>query len=304
MTPFRIIHVSDTHLGQAHPWITANFEAMADIIARQRPDLVINMGDVAFDGAGSDADLAFARARHAALRSEVRVIPGNHDLGDNPWRGHDAETITAARRDRYRQHFGEDYWRIDVDRWMLVGLNAQLFGSGLPDEDEQWSFLANAAADAGDRLVALFIHKPLFKDAPGESDVNHRYVVPAHRRRLMAALADVDVRLVASGHVHQHRRHRPGGAKQARTALPHAEHCWGPSAAFILPDRIQPVIGTKRATSAMISIAAALRSRPSSLTRWSITTSPLSSTCSRGASQAPAYAGQRCADPRPPPGDR
>jgi 3',5'-cyclic AMP phosphodiesterase CpdA len=44
MTPFRIIHISDTHLGAAHPWITANFEAMADIIARQRPDLVINTG--------------------------------------------------------------------------------------------------------------------------------------------------------------------------------------------------------------------------------------------------------------------
>jgi Icc protein len=36
--------------------------------------------------------------------------------------------------------------------------------------------------------------------------------------------------------VHQHRRHRVDGV----------DHCWAPSTAFVLPDRRQPLIGTKR----------------------------------------------------------
>jgi hypothetical protein len=49
-------------------------------------------------------------------------------------------------------------------------------------------------------------------------------------------LRDADVRLVASGHVHQHRRHRVGAV----------EYCWAPSTAFVIPDARQPRIGTKR----------------------------------------------------------
>jgi hypothetical protein len=47
--------------------------------------------------------------------------------------------------------------------------------------------------------------------------------------------AAVDLRLVGSGHVHQRRDFTFG----------HTRHVWAPSAGFILPERIQPVIGTK-----------------------------------------------------------
>jgi hypothetical protein len=44
-----------------------------------------------------------------------------------------------------------------------------------------------------------------------------------------------DVRLVASGHVHQRRDFTYG----------HTRHVWAPSTGFIMPERIQPVIGAK-----------------------------------------------------------
>ena len=47
--------------------------------------------------------------------------------------------------------------------------------------------------------------------------------------------AAVDLRLVASGHVHQRRDFTFG----------HTRHVWAPSTGFILPERIQPIIGTK-----------------------------------------------------------
>lgn len=65
--------------------------------------------------------------------------------------------------------------------------------------------------------------------------MNQRYVTPEHRRRLLDVLGGTDLRLVASGHVHQHRRRRVGDV----------EHCWAPSTAYVLPDRLQPRIGDK-----------------------------------------------------------
>ena len=55
------------------------------------------------------------------------------------------------------------------------------------------------------------------------------------RSRLIEMLSAVDLRLVASGHVHQRR-----DFTHART-----RHVWAPSAGFIVPDSRQEVIGIK-----------------------------------------------------------
>jgi 3',5'-cyclic AMP phosphodiesterase CpdA len=237
VSAYRIIQVSDTHLGVAKPWFTQNFAAMARIAAARRPDLVINTGDISFHGDDDDGDLAFARDCHASLEVPWRALPGNHDLGDNPLPGvaPDGHVITAARRDRYLRYFGDDYWTIDAGDWLLIGLNAQLLGSGLAAEVAQWAFLEAATSRAEGRPVALFLHKPLFKVDPGETEIHQRYVAPPSRARLLGALAGVDLRLVASGHVHQHRVHTAAGV----------DHCWCPSTAFLIPDWKQPWIGTK-----------------------------------------------------------
>ena len=236
MSRFRVIQISDCHLSREKSWFVPNFEAIARVINAERPDLVVNTGDVALDGQNREDDLAFARECHATLGVPCRAVPGNHDLGDNPPLRRPGEDITDERRARYCRHFGEDHWLVDAGNWMLVGINAELLGSGLAAEDAQWSFLASAAAQAKTRPVALFVHKPLFNRDPAETEVNHRYVTPESRRRIRKTLGDANVKLVASGHLHQHRRHRVG----------EIDYCWAPSTAYVLSDRRQPVIGTKR----------------------------------------------------------
>src|SRR5262245_35001498 len=131
MEGLRVVQVSDTHLSERHPPLVANFYTAGRIIAALVPDLVINTGDLSFDGTACEADLAYARACHTALGVPVRAIPGNHDLGDNPWRPAMAKSISEDRLARYRGHFGADYWTADTAGWRLIGLNVQLFGSGL-----------------------------------------------------------------------------------------------------------------------------------------------------------------------------
>ena len=55
------------------------------------------------------------------------------------------------------------------------------------------------------------------------------------RSRLVQMLGTVDLRLVASGHVHQRRDFTYG----------HVRHVWAPSAGFIISDARQEVIGIK-----------------------------------------------------------
>ena len=233
---FRVVHISDTHLAEDVRPFVWNFQAAVALIRARRPDLVVNTGDVTLDGAHRPHDLTFARDCHEELDAPWVCIPGNHDIGDNPWKTDLGDPITDERLGLYRRTFGEDWWIVDAGAWMLLGVNAQLLGSGLADEDTQWAFIESAVARSAGRPVAVFVHKPLFRDHADETGIDGRYVPPAPRRRLAQALHGADVRLVASGHVHQHRRHRVQGI----------EHAWAPSTAFVLPDSRQPRIGVKR----------------------------------------------------------
>ena len=84
MTQFRLTQISDTHLARRIPKLTRNFEQLANYVDATRPDLVLNTGDVCFDGPSGPGDLDYARALHDALPVPCRYLPGNHDIGDNP----------------------------------------------------------------------------------------------------------------------------------------------------------------------------------------------------------------------------
>jgi hypothetical protein len=97
------------------------------------------------------------------------------------------------------------------------------------------SWLAATAAEAGDRPVALVLHRPLFQDSPLDEKPHHRYLPLASRRRLLDLLSGVALRAVLSGHTHQYRD---------RT-VPAVRHVWLPSTAFYLPDELQERLGEK-----------------------------------------------------------
>ncbi len=240
MHEFRLTQISDTHLAHRLQKLTDNFHRVSEHIDATRPDLVINSGDLAFDGPTSRDNLAFAKSLHEALPVPCRYLPGNHDLGDNPTAigpvpKHPA---TESLRQNYLAVIGEDRWRFDEAGWCFIGLNSLIMNTGIDSEAEQYDWLAAHLATTGGKPVALFIHKPLFLNTPGDPELESsaiRYVPQPRRAQLIEMLGSVDLRLIASGHVHQRRDFTSG----------HVRHVWAPSAAFIIPDRIQEVIGVK-----------------------------------------------------------
>jgi 3',5'-cyclic AMP phosphodiesterase CpdA len=240
MTEFRLTQISDTHLARRFPKLTANFERLSEYIDTTRPDLVINSGDMAFDAPGSPDDLEFARSLHDALPVPCRYLPGNHDIGDNPTQTTPRPPHPVNEKDRqaYIAAFGDDRWRFEAAGWCFIGLNSLVMNSGLVSETEQFDWLAAELASAHGKPVALFLHKPLYLTAPDDPELEPsaiRYVPPQPRRRLLEMLRGVDLRLVASGHVHQRRDYSYRGVR----------NIWSPSAGFIISDKRQERIALK-----------------------------------------------------------
>jgi 3',5'-cyclic AMP phosphodiesterase CpdA len=240
MSEFRLIQISDTHLARRLTTLTDNFHRVGDYIDARRPDLVINSGDLTFDAPTNRDDLDFARTLHDSLPVACRYLPGNHDIGDNPTAAGPPPSQPATEKDRqnFLSTFGEDRWRFEAAGWCFIGLNSQIMNTGLGSEAEQFDWLAAQLADAGGRPVALFLHKPLFLDSPDDPELAAtaiRYVPVPSRTRLTGMLGAVDLRLVASGHIHQRRDFVFGRTR----------HVWAPSVGFIISDRRQEVIGAK-----------------------------------------------------------
>jgi 3',5'-cyclic AMP phosphodiesterase CpdA len=240
MSEFRLTQISDTHLARRLTRLTDNFDRVREYIDAKRPDLVINTGDLAFDGPTSRDDLEFARELHASLPVACRYLPGNHDIGDNPTRVGPVPPHPASEADceRFLAIFGEDRWRFEAAGWSFIGLNTLIMNTGLASEALQFDWLASQLAKADGRPVALFLHKPLYLNAPDDPELaatSIRYVPMPARSRLVEMFANVDLRLVASGHVHQIRDFTYG----------HVRHVWAPSAGFVISDKRQELIGVK-----------------------------------------------------------
>ena len=240
MSEFRLTQISDTHLTRRLGPLTDNFNRLAEHIDASRPDLVVNSGDVAWDGPTSPNDFAYARTLHEALPVPCRYLPGNHDIGDNPtaFAPVPAEPVSERHCQAFVTAFGEDRWRFDAAGWCFIGLNSLVMNSALTREAEQFEWLASELATTKGQPAALFLHKPLFLNTPDDPELETtaiRYVPMPARRRLVDMLRTADVRLVASGHVHQRRDFTHRGMRQI----------WAPSAGFIISDARQERIGVK-----------------------------------------------------------
>ncbi len=248
----RLILVSDTHLSPSAPEAQANWEAVLRYVAAAAPDLVIHLGDLTQDGARNADDLHHGRRQLDRLPAAWHAVPGNHDIGDNPWPGApDGSAVDAGRQQRWLDIIGADHWSLMTEGWTLLAINAQLLGSGLEAEAAQWSWLEEQVRERGEnQQIALLTHKPVTStDAEGASSPPYRFLPAPGRDRLADLLR---APLVISGHVHQYRLLRLGGTV----------HLWAPSTWAVLPDQAQPVLGAKRCGIVSLELAAGLPPQP------------------------------------------
>ncbi|RLP77961.1 hypothetical protein D9V32_01115 [Mycetocola tolaasinivorans] len=216
MTSFTLLHVSDPHLGhsggdqRAHQAETAWASLHAEV-ARNRPDLVVITGDLVVDDPDDRADRALAHARISALEAPAYVVPGNHDVGDHTtrsglpvdWHG---SRVSDARVDAWEATWGPGHWLREHDDWVLLGINAQVLGSGLAAEARQWEWLELVALPAvSGRPLLVFSHESLDTRPETEGTVDSWMSIPTEAsRRLWAMLEPHRPIAVCAGHTHRH----------------------------------------------------------------------------------------------------
>lgn len=217
-----LVLLSDLHLSPLHGYFWQNWCWARDVANAIGADYVVVNGDLTINGADDDAEIAFGARALKSLTSPVLVLPGNHDVGDDP-PGQDAkQLIEKPRLTRWHGAFGADRFSVELGRWRLIGINAQLCGSGLPEEVVQERWLA-AELGRDPRPVVLFLHKPLFLDSPDDDSITTDAINPEPRSRLMNLVRSGHVRMVVSGHLHGHRDREIDGRR----------YLWLPSTAFL-----------------------------------------------------------------------
>jgi alkaline phosphatase D len=152
------------------------------------------------------------------------------------------QPIDQARLDRFQARLGAGRGLSDLPGWRVIGLNSEVMGTDLPEEAAQAAFIAEAAAGAGARRIALFLHKPVFVTTPEDPTFDY-WSVPPHARAALAPLLDhAGLRLVASGHLHLHHH-----ALRGRVA-----YAWAPPISFLVRPQDQPGLPGTRRTGALL----------------------------------------------------
>jgi 3',5'-cyclic AMP phosphodiesterase CpdA len=181
----KILVISDIHLSPTHGFFWENWTVARDFANATGGQAVIVNGDLCINGPEDNEELAFAAYAVRGLAARVFTLPGNHDVGDEPPGQDPDQLIDQGRMARWLRAFPGDRWRFETGGWVVAGLNAQLFGSGLGREKEQRSWLENVLKEAQPKPVALFLHKPLFVEAPSDNKFSVACMNPEPRQDLL-----------------------------------------------------------------------------------------------------------------------
>lgn len=226
MADLRIVQITDTHLLASGGVIARNLDLVVEHInATLRPDLVLHSGDVVGIHPDDRDDREAAVRALGALDAPTLYIPGNHDIGmsgPEPWMG---LVVTSERVAEHNRVFGEVPFLHPFGEWGLLGLSSELFGTGLPEEDQQWEWLERTLAEPDGGPLLMFMHRPLWLPGPGAT-VPADTIPVADRDRLLALPGARRLRAIGSGHIHCYRS-RP------RPERPDLLEVWAPPTGFM-----------------------------------------------------------------------
>ncbi|RUT32479.1 metallophosphoesterase [Arsenicitalea aurantiaca] len=212
----KLVHLSDLHFGRHDPRLA---EGLADDVNAQGADLIVISGD--FTQVGSTVEFEAAEAFLKTLDAPVFAVPGNHDV----------PAVNVIRRffdpyGLYRRHIADDLEPFLVMKGvafsgMRTARRARLewnWGHGTISRS-QLRRLEERFEQAPEGAVRVVVaHHPLL--FPTEPMLQRTKRVKRADEAL-AAFAELDVRLVLSGHFHLSyvRKHEPGVAEGAPTGV-------------------------------------------------------------------------------------
>jgi 3',5'-cyclic AMP phosphodiesterase CpdA len=187
----RLLHVSDLHTG-THEEREVE-EALARLVERLEPQLVVASGDLAHRGRRQELERAASLLR--SLGPPVLAVPGNHDLPHTP-----------ARFVRPWAEF-ERVWETTEPTASAPGLHVVGLNSARPFRHQGGALSREQLAGATERLGQA-------EDGALRVAVLHHHLIGApwraarkrpvsHRNHVLRTLVDAGAELILAGHIHQ-----------------------------------------------------------------------------------------------------
>ena len=179
---------------------TALYEKAIAAANRLRPVFVVVTGDLVQDPNSNEQHAELMRITgRLGSNVPIRFATGNCDVGNTPT----AETLGV-----YRKKFGDDTYSFDAGGSHFVVLNSSvcLDPSEVPEEwDSLVEFLRGDldahSPDSGHTIV--FMHHPLFGEAPDEPDDGVKFIPRERRRVILDLLRKHETSGGFAGHWHQ-----------------------------------------------------------------------------------------------------
>lgn len=211
MLNVRFALVSDPHVtrgtNEDQPLYRGRFERTIESVNSHGVDAVLMAGDLTQGGKADE----FADYRELAgkFKAPVYAVPGNHDVGGKVLPNE--KGVTAARVTNFEKIIGPTFWSQTIKGVRVLGIDSPVLGSGLPVENDQWTFLDKELDKPHEEPTLVLTHYPPFLDKVDEPGGTYWNIEPAPRARLLALLHKGGVAAVLSGHLHRPIEHTIDG---------------------------------------------------------------------------------------------
>jgi predicted phosphodiesterase len=221
------VHIDLTGQGDS-PRFLSHLQSTIRQVNAAHVDLVLIAGDLSNYGKKLEWDDFKNRIRD--FKAPVLYVPGNHDIANKLNTGKNAGVVTSEVYAKYANEMGPGFFVKEIAGLRVIGIAGSLFGSGLPEENQQWTMLDQALAEHSPLPTVVFSHYPLFAKSLDEPGGVYWNIEPEPRHRLFALMKASGVAAFLAGH-----RHHPFFADAE--GLPCID---APSVAWGIPTGTQP----------------------------------------------------------------
>lgn len=210
-SPYFFIQISDPQFGmfennKSFEQEALLYEKAVSHINKLHPDFVVITGDFVHDRNNIAQIEEFKRITSTINREiPVYLVPGNHDIGNEP----DEQSMSE-----YIQHYGYDRFSFTHRGSLFVGFNSGFIKSSnshKPERD-QFEWLKKTLDKNNDKEIkhiVLFCHYPFFIHTVDEPETYSNIGI-RKRKKYLSFFESAQVNAIFSGHLHKNAQARFG----------------------------------------------------------------------------------------------